>query len=140
MATKTMRNRFAELSMKFPLRPIRTDIELETAEAVAHSILRKASTTRDEEDYLETLSLLIGDYEDAHYPDPPETVTAADALRFMLEQHGKTQAEVAKGTGIPVSSLSEMATGKRGIGAKHAVALGKYFSANPALFLPPSQE
>lgn len=136
MATKTKPDRFAEMCAEFPLRPIRTDEQLEAATAVAHVILRKPRTTQDEEDYLESLSLLIHEYEEARYPEEEADVSGADMLRFMIETNNLTQAEVSKATKIPVSSISEMVTGKRGIGAKHAAAFGAYFNMSPAAFLP----
>ncbi len=140
MATKTKiavkPDRFAELCAEFPLRPVRTDQQLDAATAIAHAILRKDAATQDEEDYLEVLSVLIHDYERSRHAIDTSGRTGADMLRFLIGTNGRSQAEVARATGIPVSSISEMCTGKRGIGPKHAVALGAYCSVSPTLFLP----
>ena len=135
MPAKT-KDQFAELCAAFPLRPIRTEARLRAAEAVAHTILRKSSTTEDEEDYLESLSALMHEYEAVHHPDDAADVSWAETLRFMIETNNVTQAEVARATGIPITSLSEMVRGKRGIGPEHATAIATYFNLNPAVFLP----
>ena len=89
-------DRYLELIRLFPLRPIRTEADLDAATAVAQTLYDKPEEqlNKAELDYLDVLDRLIMAYEDVHYPmaEPSD----ADMLRFLIEQRGITQTAVAK--------------------------------------------
>jgi HTH-type transcriptional regulator/antitoxin HigA len=118
----------------FPLRPIRTEAELEGAIAIVDTLSDRNNLADDEHDYLLVLSSLIEKYEDDHHPIP--TLAGIPMLRSLIEFKGVTQAQVAARTGIAESTLSEILAGKRRIATKHIVALAKYFRVDPGLLLP----
>jgi antitoxin component HigA of HigAB toxin-antitoxin module len=60
--------------------------------------------------------------------------TAAELIRFLLEQNGQSPKELWDVLGGK-SHASEILSGKRPIGAKLAVRLGNYFSISPAAFM-----
>jgi HTH-type transcriptional regulator / antitoxin HigA len=127
------KDRYLALVQKMPLRPIRSEAELDRAIAMIEELLDRDTLADDEQDYLDVLSDLIEKYEDEHEPMPP--VTGAEMLRFLIENKGVTQAKVAEETGIAVTTLSEILTGKRGLSAKYMGALGRYFGVNPGVFV-----
>jgi HTH-type transcriptional regulator/antitoxin HigA len=126
---------YLKLIRTFPLRPIRSDEELDRAVAVSMGLdMRRGELAVEERDYHEVLVSLIGRYEDENHAIPD--VSGPDVLRSLIEDRGLSQADVARGAGIKESALSEMLSGKRSIGLKMMETLARYFGVAPALFLP----
>jgi HTH-type transcriptional regulator / antitoxin HigA len=121
-----------ELVRLFPLRPIRTDTELDAAIAVVDSLIDQDELSAPEQDYLNVLGDLIEAYEEEAVPVRP--VADADMLRFLIENKGDTQAAVAKRVGIPESTISEILTGKRKLNRKQIGRLSRYFRVEPGVF------
>ena len=124
---------YLELVRSFPLRPLRSDQDLERAIVVINSLIDRKTLSPGEEDYLDVLGDLVEKYETEHHPMPP--VSDADMLRHLIESRGTTQAEVAAEAGIAESTISEILTGKRGMNRRHIEALARHFKVNPAVFI-----
>lgn len=124
---------YFDLVRRFPLRPIESDTELERARAVLNELLDRDALDRDRADYLEVLGDLIDRYEQAHHPLPP--IIEVDMLRHLLDARGVTPSEAARGTGIAVSSLSSILSGKRRMNRDHIEVLAQFFKVSPAVFL-----
>jgi HTH-type transcriptional regulator / antitoxin HigA len=74
---------------------------------------------------------LIEAYDNAHRPMPP--VTGAEALRYLMQEHGLSQSSLPE---IGAQSVvSAILSGKRAINVRQAKALGDRFHLPPALFL-----
>ena len=123
---------YIELVRVLPLRPIRSDIELDRAIAMIDSLIDQAELNRDEEDYLEVLSDLVHRYETEH--DPIAPVPDAEMVRFLLESNDMTQAELAQRSKIAVSTISEILAEKRKLSRRHIAALSRVFRVSPAIF------
>ncbi len=95
--------------------------------------MKRQDLDEDEDDYLDVLSSLIEEYERDAYAI--KSTTGPGMIKFLIDTRGETQAKVARATGIPESSLSDMISGKRSIAARHLSILGKYFHIDPAVFL-----
>ena len=133
-ATKTtVGEAYLKLIHEFPLRPLRSDADLDRAIAMIDALTDRQDLTQEEEEYLEVLSRLVEDYEDEH--DPLPRLSGVEALRYLLEENGLTQARLSDETGIPVATLSEILNGKRGISAKVRAALAERFKVAPAFFV-----
>ena len=117
---------------KFPLRPLRTDADLDAAVAVVDSLIDQDELSAPEQDYLEVLSDLVKAYEDEHIPIEP--VGDADTLRFVIEAKGVTQAQAAKEAGIAESTISEVLAGKRKLNRTQIGKLSRYFHVGPGTF------
>jgi HTH-type transcriptional regulator/antitoxin HigA len=124
--------RWLELAAEFPLRPIRSDLELKRAIAMIDGLTDIAAPTPDEEDYRDVLSDLIVAYEDEHEPDD---VSPAAMLRHLIGSRGVTQTEVARGTGLSDATISHILVGHRPPSRKAIAALAAYFKVDPAVFL-----
>ena len=109
-------DRYLELVLAFPLRPIRTEKELDAATRVIHSLIDLEKLSGPERDYLAVLTDLVEAYEAEH--DPEEPVADADLLQYLLETKGVTQAVAAKEVGIAESRVSEVLSGKRTLNRK----------------------
>jgi HTH-type transcriptional regulator/antitoxin HigA len=126
------RDRYLELIHQFPLRPIETEADLDAAIKVIDSLIDQDSLSSSEQDYLEVLGDLVEAFENVHYPEEP--VSDAEMLTYLLDTRGVTQAAVAKATGIAVSTISEVLSGKRKLNRRQIGKLAKYFHVGPGVF------
>ena len=137
MASKTTRtdhgkDRYLALVRRFPLRPIRSEGELDSAIAAMNALIDQGSRNEAEEDYLDVLSDLVKRYECEEHPMPP--VGDSDLLRHLIEAREVSQAVVAAATGIAESTISEVLASKRGLNRTHIGLLARYFNISPAAF------
>jgi HTH-type transcriptional regulator/antitoxin HigA len=125
--------KYLDLIRTFPLRPIRSEAELDRAEVMLHQLLDAPSLSAPEQDYLEILGNVIDEYESkAHAiePLPPNQM-----LAMSIETKGVTQSEVSRATGIPVSTISELIAQKREFNRAHIEKLCAYFGLDPKAFI-----
>ena len=123
---------YLELVFRFPLRPIRSDKELNAAVQMVDSLLDRKDLASEEGDYLEVLGDLIEQYESEAHPIAP--VSDVQMLRHLIEAKGVSQTEVSKATGIADSTISEVLKGKRSLNRHHIGILSRYFNVSPGVF------
>jgi HTH-type transcriptional regulator / antitoxin HigA len=126
-------DRYLDLVRRFPLRPLRSDADLDAAVAVIDALIDQPRLTTPEQDYLDVLSDLVEAYESERVPMRP--VGDADLLRFLIEQKGVNQAAAAAGAGIAESTISEVLAGKRKLNRTQIAKLARYFCVEPGAFL-----
>ncbi|HEV3263200.1 MAG TPA: helix-turn-helix domain-containing protein [Gemmataceae bacterium] len=124
---------YLALVRRFPLRPIRSEAELDAALAVIDALTDRAALDPGEADYLDVLGDLVQRYEDQAHP----IGGAADGemLAFLIDQRGVKQVDVARATGIAESTLSEVLRGKRELTRGQITKLAAYFHMGPGVFL-----
>ena len=136
MATVNRRGKvgdgYFELVRQFPLRPIRSDEEMDEAVRMVDSLLDRRDLAPEEEDYLDVLGDLIERYESDAHPMAP--VSDAEMLRHLLEAKGVSQTELSAATGIADSTISEVLKGKRCLNRGHIGKLARYFNVSPDAF------
>jgi HTH-type transcriptional regulator/antitoxin HigA len=99
------------MSVTETLRPIRSQSDYEAALAEIEAFFDdEPERGTPEADRFEVLSILIGKYEDEHFPIPAPT--PLEGLRFRMEHAGRTQADLAHLLGSR-SRASEILAGKR---------------------------
>lgn len=125
-------DRYLNLVIRFPLRPIRSDKYLEAAIKVIDSLLDRENLAPEEEDYLEVLGSLVKQYEQEAHPMAP--VSDVEMLQHLIEAKGVSQTEVSKATGIVDSTISEVLKGKRSLNRDHIGKLSRYFHVSPSVF------
>jgi HTH-type transcriptional regulator / antitoxin HigA len=123
---------YLALLRAFPPRPIRSDDEHRRAIEVVNDLLGLSALTRDEQDYLDVLGLLIAEYEDSIYEQPE--FTPADRLRHLMEEHALSQAELARRAGVAVTSLSDILNGKRRISPRIRAKFAECFGVAESFF------
>lgn len=128
----TREDRYLELVRGFPLRPLRTDADLDAAVAVIDGLIDLDDLAPPEQDYLDVLSDLVHAYETVAVPMEP--VGDADLLRFLIEQKGITQVGVARQAGIAASTISAVLAGKRKLNRLQIGKLARYFHVEPGAF------
>ena len=88
-ASRPHSDRYFDLVHKFPLRPIRTDAEVDQAVAMIDSLIDREQLEPDEQDYLDVLADQVEKYESEQHPLP--AVSEADILRHLIEARDITQ-------------------------------------------------
>jgi HTH-type transcriptional regulator / antitoxin HigA len=131
-------DKYIDLVHAFPLRPIRSDAELDGAIAMIDSLITRDDLDSGEEDYLDVLSDLVHKYESEH--DPIAPVSDANMVRFLLESNDMTQAALAERSGIAESTISEVVAGKRKLSRRHIAAISRVFRVSPSVFFPEKPE
>ena len=126
-------DRYLDLVRQFPLRPLRTDADLDAAVAVIDALIDRPELVAPEQDYLDVLSDLVEACESEMIPMRP--VGDAELLRFLIEQKNVTQAAAASGAGIAESTISEVLAGKRKLNRTQIAKLARYFHVKPATFV-----
>jgi HTH-type transcriptional regulator/antitoxin HigA len=135
MATQLAPPNYLKLIRRCPLRPIRSDEDLDRAIEMIDALgSRIKDLTPDEHDYLDVLADLVEKYETARYPEPD--VDPLAMIRELIAARGITQADVARKTGIAESMLSEILKGKRSMGRKTIETLSRFFHVDPGVFFP----
>lgn len=125
-------DRYLRLVQEFPLKPIRSDAELNAAIARLDVLLDLESLRPGEKDYLDVLSTLIAEYEEEHLAFEP--VSDAAMLKHLLESQATTQADVARKTGIAHSTISDVLAGKRPLNRRQIAKLCAHFKVDAGLF------
>jgi HTH-type transcriptional regulator/antitoxin HigA len=130
--SENIQDRYLDLVRQFPLRPIRSDRELDEAVKMIDSLLSRPSLIPEEEDYLDVLGDLVKRYESDTHPVAP--VSDAEMLAHLIEAKDVSQTEVSESTGIAVSTICEILTGKRTLNRSHIGKLARYFNVSPQVF------
>lgn len=123
---------YRQLLTKYTPRPIRSRTAYEQALEQLESLMTPRPNAAQSM-LIEMLSTLIEKYESREYPTPE--VAPAQMLAKLLQTKGVTAAEVAKTTGIPAATLSNVLAERRGISKQNAYKLGEFFGLSPIVFL-----
>jgi HTH-type transcriptional regulator/antitoxin HigA len=119
------------LVTEFPLVSIRSERQLDAAQAVIDRLLAKGKLDAGEEMYLDALSDLVAAYEDVHYPIQP--ASDADILKHLLDAKGINQAELHRQTGLPKSTISEVLSGKKPFSRTMIRTLATFFQVDSSV-------
>ncbi len=145
MASKT-KNGFAQVKSdiipkayqrligRFRLRPIENEEELAQATAVADELFDRAELLPEEQQYLDVLCDLMEAYENEHHAIPD--VSAAEMLRFLIDQRGVTQLAVSRQAGVANSTITALLKEDRRMTRHHIETFANYFGVEAAVFLP----
>ena len=115
--------------------PIENHAQLAEATASLEAILAEIGETPGHplDSLARSLIERIVAYEAVHFPIPD--ADGPDMLAFLLEQRPLSQQALAKATGLPQSTISDLVNRRRAFTADHARRLGAFFKVNPGLFL-----
>jgi HTH-type transcriptional regulator / antitoxin HigA len=132
VVSDTYQRGYLRLVRSYPLRPIRSEQELDHAIRRIDALLDRKHRNRAEEDYLEVLGNLVERYEADKYPEQP--VSDATMLRHLIEAKGVPQVKVARATRIANSTISAVLHEKRSLSREHIGKLAAYFHVAPGVF------
>jgi HTH-type transcriptional regulator/antitoxin HigA len=123
---------YRDLLVQFAPRPIHSAADYRRTVAQLEQIMvPHPSAARSQ--LIEVLATLIERYESRDYPTPERD--PADVLKNLLDAKGVTSAGVAKATGIPSATISNVLARRRCISKANALVLGKYFGVSATVFL-----
>lgn len=127
--------RYLALVRQFPLRPIRTKRELDRAmKIVGHlASFDEGTLPRGEQDYLDTLTVLIEDYQ-RRREDTLSDVSPLAMLKHLMEEHDMNVSELGRVIGSQ-SNASLILSGKRSISRRVMGLLSKRFGVKASAFL-----
>lgn len=132
MSTVTASPEYAALLKRFPPKVIRTEAENENYAEVLYDLDRLSRTlTRAEKELADLLTLLVEDFEEKCYALP--RTGPLEALRFLMDQHGLKQKDLADVFGTP-SIVSEVLSGRRELNKDHIKRLSERFHVSPEVF------
>jgi len=115
---------------------IHSDKELEKYTEALFELTAKSHPTREEEEAIGLLTLLIEQYEAERYPVPD--AAPVEVLRFLLDQAGLSQRDIAAELGSE-STVSLVLSGKRQLNRDHIARLSRRFHVSPAVFFGETQ-
>jgi HTH-type transcriptional regulator/antitoxin HigA len=121
----------AEMIRQGAPRLIHNDEELADYTQALFELTAKPDPTPEEEEAIELMTLLVECYEQEHYLVPE--AEPADVLRFLLEQNGLSQRDIAAELGSE-STVSLVLSGKRQLNRDHIARLSRRFNVSPAVF------
>lgn len=116
-----------------PFLTIKNEADYDAAIERLNALLNQVGDNHEHPLYslLETIGIVIHDYEEQHYPIP--VTTGADALAFLMEEHDLRQLDLPEIGSQGV--VSEILNGKRELNVRQIKALSKRFSVSPAVFI-----
>jgi HTH-type transcriptional regulator/antitoxin HigA len=117
---------------KFPLTAIRSESELRAAQKVIDDILRIGRLKKGTIQYVDALSDLVMAYENTHHAIPAPSDAAL--LRHLMDARGISQTDLHLATGVAVSTISEILSGRRKFSKEIIGKLSKYFGVDKGLF------
>jgi HTH-type transcriptional regulator/antitoxin HigA len=127
---------YLALIQNFPLRPLRSEREYDAALTVLDSLAVRPEGSLDpgEQDYFDTLTILVEAYDREHYVTEMEHCDPLTMLKYVMEGSGMTQADLGRLLGNR-SLASQILLGHRQLSKTHIRKLADHFKVSPALFL-----
>jgi HTH-type transcriptional regulator/antitoxin HigA len=125
---------YLELLRHFPLRPIRSKRELDRAMKIAGHLATYDEGTLPvgEQDYLDTLTILIEEFQKSASAEMPE-VSPLAMLKHLMEERGMTVTDLGRVVGSQ-SNASLILSGKRGLSKRVIGRLAEHFHVAPGVF------
>jgi HTH-type transcriptional regulator/antitoxin HigA len=127
---------YLELIGKFPLRPLRSEAEYDAAVAVLDrlAIRPEGSLDAGEQDYLDTLTLLVEAYDTEHHLIKRKPLAPLEMLKYLMQQSGMRTADLGKLLGNR-GLASLILHGQRQLSKTHIRKLAAHFKVSTELFL-----
>jgi antitoxin component HigA of HigAB toxin-antitoxin module len=140
MKTKTAFSRgnlpetFEELCKLHMLRPINDKVGFVNAQEVADALAVLDRRTPDQDEYLESLSVLMEHYENSNSPINRGNLTQAEVLRYLMESREMSESDLGRLLGER-SLGNAILAGRRALSKANIRALADHFKVSTDLFL-----
>ena len=115
-------------------RPIHDKVDLHNTQEVVDQLALQTDLSKDQREYLETLSALIEDYEDSRTPIQTGGLDLVQTLKYLMAGRGMSASDLGRLLGNR-SLGSAILRGTRQISKANALLLAKHFRVSSALFL-----
>ncbi|MCI0691299.1 transcriptional regulator [candidate division KSB1 bacterium] len=133
VATQQITQAWGTLQALIPVSPIRTEEQYDQAVEKLNELLDIVGDNEAHPLYelLDTLSILIHAYDEAHFPISP--VTGIEVLKFIMEEHQLAPSDLPEIGDEKV--VTELLADKRELSVENIRALSKRFGVSPAVFI-----
>jgi HTH-type transcriptional regulator / antitoxin HigA len=137
MSIATIPTSYMTLLKQYPLHPIRNDKDYRRALAVLDQLAVRDEDDLDqgEADYLGVLTTLVQAYDQQHARIPSMNLKPHQRLRYLIEQAGLTQTNLAKLLGIGQPAVSLILSGHRALNRQHIIKLADHFKIEAGYFI-----
>jgi HTH-type transcriptional regulator / antitoxin HigA len=121
---------------RFPLRPLHSERDYDAAVTVLDALAVRPEDSLDpgEQDYFDTLTMLVEAYDQEHHALDAESCDPLTMLKYLMQESGMTQPELGRLLGNR-SLASLILNGHRRLSQAHIRKLAGHFKVSPALFL-----
>jgi HTH-type transcriptional regulator/antitoxin HigA len=130
--TRNERDDYMSFVRRFPLTSIRSESELLAAQEVIDELLKAPRLKNGAIQYLDALSDLVMAYENIHHAIAAPS--DAELLQHLMDSRAINQSALHKATGIAISTISEILTGRRTFSKDVIAKLSRYFGVDKGLF------
>lgn len=131
---------YLDLVKTFPLRPLRTEAEIDEATSIFSRLAgRLEPLSAGERDYMDAIEQFIDAYEAKRAKpailaeDPFKTPT--EILRYLVDQSALSVNDLARVLGLTHAAASMILSGKRAISRSNAVKLSRRFCVDVSAFI-----
>src|ERR1039457_1768546 len=121
------------IDTKFPLRSGR-DYDAAVAVLDALAVRPEGSLDAGEQDYFDTLTMLVEAYDQEHHSADEEKRDPLAMLKYLMQESGMAQADLGRLLGNRALA-SLILNGHRHLSKSHIRKLADHFKVSPALFL-----
>jgi HTH-type transcriptional regulator/antitoxin HigA len=130
---------YLALIARFPLRPLRSAHDYDAAVTAldALAVRPEGSLQPGEQDYLDTLTMLVEAYDEEHHDLGGRQRDPLSTLKYLMEESGMTQADLGRLLGNRALA-SLILRGQRQLSKSHIRKLANHFKVSPVLFLDAS--
>ena len=130
----TLPRLFAELNALHPLRPIQDRLDFENAQDISDKLAVLDRRSKDQDDYLETLSTLMAKYEDEHSPIQTEDLGPVETLKYLMESHDMNASDLGRILGNRALGAAIL-RGDRQLSKANIIELSRHFGVGASIFL-----
>jgi HTH-type transcriptional regulator / antitoxin HigA len=127
------RDEYVRLLEALPPVKIRTQQQAAAIEKQIDELLGRHDLSEAEREYVDLLSDLLADWEDATVEIPD--VHGVELVRALLEERGLRQKDLV-GVFATESVVSDVLAGRRDLTRQHIAGLSRFFGISPAAFFP----
>lgn len=132
-ARDNLPSRFEDLVALMPPRAIRDEVACDNTIEMLDRLTSLRRPTKGQQQYLETLSVLVEAYENEHHA-VDDGLSPLDILKHLLDSNGMNASQLGELLGNR-SLGSKILRGERELSKGHIRTLAKRFKVSPALFL-----
>jgi HTH-type transcriptional regulator/antitoxin HigA len=134
IVSKPLPKTYAELVRMLPPRTIHDDVDLDNVTEVIDRLAVLDHPTKDQADYLDTLSTLVVAYENLHHSLEVSHLSPLETLKFLLKERNMSGSDLGRILGQRQLG-SAILRGDRQLSKSNILKLAAYFGVSPEVFL-----
>jgi HTH-type transcriptional regulator / antitoxin HigA len=134
ITSKPLPKTYAELVRMLPPRTIHDDVDLDNVTEVIDRLAVLEHPTKDQADYLDTLSTLAAAYENARHSLDVSHLGPLETLQFLLKEQAMSGSDLGRILGQRQLG-SAILRGDRQLSKSNILKLASYFGVSPDVFL-----